>query len=49
MRYGRTPARESRGFTLIEVLLATVLLATGCGSAGGSAGSVQRVTPSVQR
>ena len=33
MRCGRTPARESRGFTLIEVLLATVLLAAGLGIA----------------
>ena len=33
MRCGRTPARASRGFTLIEVLLATVLLAAGLGIA----------------
>ena len=46
MRYGRTPARESRGFTLIEVLLATVLLAAGLGIAFAT---LTAATRTVQR
>lgn len=46
MRCARTPARAPRGFTLIEVLLATVLLAAGLGIAFAT---LTAATRTVQR